>query len=152
MYAYFCVCAATEISHCMIIFIMGHHFFSGIKCSLFLHPLESGEGTVQLRHWSVKYGESHTMPVLSLTLDQPESLIFLPLKSLETILRLSCGEMPKPHGETLEDQTLCFVSENEARKQEDNRQGREGILHLAPSGPTTQANATCSRDKPTGPP
>ena len=131
---------------------MGHHFFSGIKCSLFLHPLESGEGTVQLRHWSVKYGESHTMPVLSLTLDQPDSLIFLPLKSLETILRLSCGEMPKPHGETLEDETLCFVSENEARKQEDNRQGREGILHLAPSGPTTQANATCSRDKPTGPP
>lgn len=54
------------------------------------------------------------MPVLCLTLDWPGSFLSLLLGNLETFLRLSCGEMLKPHGEILEDERVCVVRGNEA--------------------------------------
>lgn len=83
------------------------------------------------------------MPVLDITVDWPGSLLFLPLG---TILRPSCGEMPKPPRESLEDEMLCLVREDEAKKHMGTRKVREeDNLHLCSPVPATQANATRSR-------
>ena len=68
---------------------------------------------------------------------------------LETILGLSFGEMPKPHGENLEDEMLCFTRVNKAKIQANTTKVREeDYMKLGAPISLTQADATWSRDNP----
>lgn len=57
------------------------------------------------------------MSFLGLPIGWPGKLCFLPHGSPENILRLSCGAMPRPHEEILEDEVLCVMRGNEAKEQ-----------------------------------